>query len=566
MKTTAAAALAMVLLASAPSSLAQSIILVTLGDSLTAGDGDDGAGGGFPARLIDLLEADYPGSTLDNVAVSGHTSNDLINVQLGPAVTLLDAAPAGNRAIATVWIGSNDLFGLYNWVCDNEYGNDYEACEAAQFATYSANLDTILTTLQETGAEVFVALLDDQSRRPVMTDPALREASYWQISAEDVARMSAQVLLYNDEIARQAAALGMTTVDFFHTTIFEDWDTLAVDGNHPNGAGYDQIAAIWYQAISGGAPTTYRLTVTKNGTGIGTVTSDPAGIDCGSDCSHDFGLETVVTLTATPAAGSTFAGWSGDCSGTADCTVTMSAPRSVRATFDGPSGMDYAYVVPVVVHGPGESGTNWRSSVVCLNRTDEEADLALSLATSSGTWSASATVAAAATMEWEDIVVDLFGAPPDESTAGALHVAATQPLLLTSRTFNQGDAGTYGQYLPSLTTADALSGTDHGYLLNLKGIGFRTNVGFVNLGDSTCQVRLTLYDADGTAIGHPTDTTVAPGEWVQRNDVFDSVDAQPQSLAYALVELPSGIGSFWAYASVVDGDTGDATTIPVLVE
>src|SRR4030095_5918505 len=41
-----------------------------------------------------------------------------------------------------------------------------------------------------------------------------------------------------------------------------------------------------------------------------------------------------VTLTATPAAGSTFAGWSGACSGTGSCTVTMSAARSVTATFN----------------------------------------------------------------------------------------------------------------------------------------------------------------------------------------------------------------------------------------
>jgi hypothetical protein len=53
------------------------------------------------------------------------------------------------------------------------------------------------------------------------------------------------------------------------------------------------------------------LTVTKGGSGSGTVTSTPAGIDCGADCSEAYTENTVVTLTANPATNSTFAGWSG---------------------------------------------------------------------------------------------------------------------------------------------------------------------------------------------------------------------------------------------------------------
>lgn len=76
------------------------------------------------------------------------------------------------------------------------------------------------------------------------------------------------------------------------------------------------------------------LTVTKAGTGSGTVTSSPAGVNCGTDCSEPYIPGTVVTLTATAATGSTFAGWSGVCSGTGTCTVTMDAAKSVTATFN----------------------------------------------------------------------------------------------------------------------------------------------------------------------------------------------------------------------------------------
>ena len=55
------------------------------------------------------------------------------------------------------------------------------------------------------------------------------------------------------------------------------------------------------------------LTVTKLGTGTGTVTSNPVGIDCGTDCTEYYKIGTEVTLTATPDAGSVFAAWSGDC-------------------------------------------------------------------------------------------------------------------------------------------------------------------------------------------------------------------------------------------------------------
>ncbi len=62
--------------------ISQPITLVTLGDSLTAGDGDDGSGGGYPARLLTMLLALYPGSTMVNRAISGDTTQDLINKQL----------------------------------------------------------------------------------------------------------------------------------------------------------------------------------------------------------------------------------------------------------------------------------------------------------------------------------------------------------------------------------------------------------------------------------------------------------------------------------------------------
>jgi hypothetical protein len=80
------------------------------------------------------------------------------------------------------------------------------------------------------------------------------------------------------------------------------------------------------------------LSVAKAGSGDGTVTSDPAGIACGSTCTIGFPAGGTVTLTAVASTGSTFTGWSGACSGTADCQVPVSGAVSVTATFAGPGG------------------------------------------------------------------------------------------------------------------------------------------------------------------------------------------------------------------------------------
>ena len=79
----------------------------------------------------------------------------------------------------------------------------------------------------------------------------------------------------------------------------------------------------------------FSLQVSKNGTGSGTVSSTPPGINCGVQCQANFEYGTPVTLVATPIdSGSSFAGWSGaECSGTGSCTVSMNAAQTVTAAF-----------------------------------------------------------------------------------------------------------------------------------------------------------------------------------------------------------------------------------------
>jgi hypothetical protein len=78
----------------------------------------------------------------------------------------------------------------------------------------------------------------------------------------------------------------------------------------------------------------YTIVVNKTGSGTGTVTSNTGGIDCGSTCNATYAANTVVTLSASANTDSTFTGWSGPCSGTGTCVVTVTAAVSVGANFD----------------------------------------------------------------------------------------------------------------------------------------------------------------------------------------------------------------------------------------
>src|SRR5437016_14532419 len=83
-------------------------------------------------------------------------------------------------------------------------------------------------------------------------------------------------------------------------------------------------------------PKSVQLSISLTGSASGVVTSNPAGINCGQTCTASFTDGTSVTLTATPSSGDTFSGWSGACSGTGTCTVTLNSATTVAAGFSAP--------------------------------------------------------------------------------------------------------------------------------------------------------------------------------------------------------------------------------------
>jgi hypothetical protein len=126
-------------------------------------------------------------------------------------------------------------------------------------------------------------------------------------------------------------------------------------------------------------PVTYTLTVNVSGSGNGIVTSSPAGIDAPSgSTSHVYTSGTIVTLTASAAGGSTFAGWSGPATGLAPATITVTSDVTVTATFDPdgsppppplPPPPPTQYILSVHVEGSG-TVTSSPGNISAMNSVD----------------------------------------------------------------------------------------------------------------------------------------------------------------------------------------------------
>ena len=133
--------------------------------------------------------------------------------------------------------------------------------------------------------------------------------------------------LYNPDTETFTPTTGnMTAARYQQTSTLLPNNRVLITGGGGSG-GYLSSAELYGPLLN------HSLTVAISGAGAGGVTSTPLGIDCDGGCSASFESGTVVTLGAAAGQHSLFAGWSGDCIGTA-CELTMNADKSVSAHFD----------------------------------------------------------------------------------------------------------------------------------------------------------------------------------------------------------------------------------------
>jgi Fe-S cluster biogenesis protein NfuA len=125
----------------------------------------------------------------------------------------------------------------------------------------------------------------------------------------------------------------------------------------------------------------FALKVKKTGTGAGTVTSTPAGISCGATCSAEFESGKEVELKQAAEAGSEFVKWSGACTGTGACKMTMSAAKEVTAEFKLKAKPEFK--LTIVKAGTG-SGTVTCNATACAATYPEGTEVTLAATVASG--------------------------------------------------------------------------------------------------------------------------------------------------------------------------------------
>jgi hypothetical protein len=240
------------------------------------------------------------------------------------------------------------------------------------------------------------------------------------------------------------------------------------------------------------------LTVVRSGSGSGTVTS-PAGISCPSDCSENLVHGTSATLTATAGPGSMFAGWSGGgCGGTAPtCTVTMSSPRTVTATFTSVPVIEFTTTTA--------SGGEIEAATITVIRTgDTSGTSTVFYATADGTAVAPADyTATSGTLTF----------PPGQAAAMFSVPVVNDTLDEDGETFHTTLSAPTNAVLGSITT---LTHAIHDDDLS-PAVGFAASASSGTEATSPAQITVTLTAVSGrtvtVAYSTSNSSAVAPGDY-----------------------------------------------------
>jgi sugar lactone lactonase YvrE len=218
-----------------------------------------------------------------------------------------------------------------------------------------ARIDTTVSTTGATGANPFIAV-DQSNGHAIEFDGAKKSArEYDPVANGFVAEFGnfteGLTVLYRLAVDNSCAIKGLTgkTCEEFDPANGNVYVAFAdTSPTHPPFEGINAFGPLKYKEPP--APKKFKLTVTKAGTGSGTVTSQPEGISCGTGCT-EFEEGVKVTLEVKASEGSKFLSWSGSgCSGTGACKVTMSEDREVTAEFEGPPPTEK---LEVIIEPPG---------------------------------------------------------------------------------------------------------------------------------------------------------------------------------------------------------------------
>ncbi len=212
-------------------------------------------------------------------------------------------------------------------------------------ASFGANYSSVTVTVAELHNDSFTRTTGTLKIEywAAITPPAVRGTSFtgYKLATFNTIAPLGPRLMYTD-LVRTNSMVVPPDGTYTFVLILLEYDP----ANCSAADGYCMVDNVTGSQRTFGVPVvTYNLSVSVAGTGGGSVTSSPSGISCSNNCTATYNSGTSVSLTATPAAGSTFDGWSGMCSGTFGCTVSMTDNRSVTATFSSaaaPASSNYS--------------------------------------------------------------------------------------------------------------------------------------------------------------------------------------------------------------------------------
>jgi len=240
---------------------------------------------------------------------------------------------------------------------------------------------------------------------------------------------------------------------------------------------------------------------------------------------------------------------------------TSTRSRSVTVT---PEIKPFRSLVPVSAQTPGAGDTNWRTELTLFNASEFAVSVRLEYLPDGGAHaSRDITIRAGESITFANALLEVFGLT---SGAGAIYVEATNPLAtpslkVASRTFTTSSTGTYGLFVPGVTSP---SGEPYLYVTGLAANpDFRTNVGLVNNSDQSIGISITAFDTGGSPLGQSS-TSLEPRTFRQTalTDLFPSTTFPKTAISLRITaSTPTALT---AYASVVDNRSQDPTYMPAV--
>ena len=219
----------------------------------------------------------------------------------------------------------------------------------------------------------------------------------------------------------------------------------------------------------------------------------------------------------------------------------------------------YVYWSEIAGHTPGMAGSEWRTDLVARNLDSSTAQLTFILHQAGGNLQSTGTIPGGSQMAFEDLTGTMGGA----SNSGALEICSDRPLLVTSRIFNQGKDGTFGQNFDG-RVADL--GYGAGQTVSLIGLrqktdAFRSNVVVTNGGTTEAEVVIKLFDATGKSLTS-YNLVIPAGTALQETEPFKNRANLPDlDWGFATITVLRGTNVITS-GSMIDMKTNDPTTIP----